>query len=102
MPKPLAVSVLSEAERWKQDRAHDALFYAELRFVQHLDLAFRSRLTALYANLDQRLPLESGSFDAALIVACRRGPGSGLRTCNGIHGRRLTIRHTRLAKSKIP
>ena len=121
-PMPLPVPVLSEAERGKQDRSDDALFYAEPRFVQHLDGAFRSRLTALYAerlgpdavvldlmsswvshlpengryrqvighglngreleanprldrhwvqnlNQDQRLPLESASVDAALIVA---------------------------------
>ncbi len=49
-PMPLPVPVLSEAERGKQDRSDDALFYAEPRFVQHLDGAFRSRLTALYAE----------------------------------------------------
>ena len=49
-PMPLPVPVLSEAERGKQDRSDDALFYAEPRFVQHLDAAFRSRLTALYAE----------------------------------------------------
>ena len=118
----MPVTVLSEAERWKQDRSDDTLFYAEPRFVQHLDGAFRTRLTALYAerippgavvldlmsswvshlpedvsyqevighglnareleanprldrhwvqnlNRDQQLPLESGSIDAALIVA---------------------------------
>jgi SAM-dependent methyltransferase len=118
----MAVSVLSEQDRWKQDRSDDALFYAEPRFVHHLDGAFRARLTALYReripagavvldlmsswvshlpedlktkevighglnarelednprldrhwlqnlNLDQRLPLETGSVDAALIVA---------------------------------
>ena len=118
----MAVAVLSEQDRWKQDRADDALFYAEPRFVQHLDGAFRARLTALYReripagsvvldlmsswvshlpedlatkevighglnareleanprldrhwqqnlNVDQQLPLESGSIDAALIVA---------------------------------
>jgi len=121
-PESRAVSVLSEPERWKQDRSDDALFYAEPRFVQHLDGAFRARLTALYLerihpeavvldlmsswvshlpaelrtaevighglnrqeleanprlnrhwvqnlNLDQRLPLESSSIDAVLIVA---------------------------------
>ncbi|MFN9387759.1 MAG: SAM-dependent methyltransferase, partial [Cyanobacteriota bacterium] len=46
----MSVPVLSEAERGKQDRSDDALFYAEPRFVQHLDGAFRSRLTALYAQ----------------------------------------------------
>ena len=118
----MAVPVLSEQDRWKQDRSDDALFYAEPRFVHHLDGAFRARLTALYReripagavvldlmsswvshlpedlptkevighglnareleanprldrhwlqnlNLDQRLPLETGSVDAVLIVA---------------------------------
>ncbi len=118
----MAVPVLSEQERWKQDRSDDALFYAEPRFVHHLDGAFRARLTALYQerippgavvldlmsswvshlpeslrtrevighglnareleanprldrhwlqnlNVDQRLPLEADSVDAALIVA---------------------------------
>ena len=118
----MAVPVLSEQQRWKQDGSDDALFYAEPRFVHHLDGAFRARLSALYQerippgavvldlmsswvshlpenlhavevighglnarelevnprldrhwlqnlNVDQRLPLESGSVDAALIVA---------------------------------
>lgn len=118
----MANPVLSAQDRWKQDRSDDGLFYAEPRFVHHLDGAFRSRLTALYQerippgavvldlmsswvshlpetlsavevighglnareleanprlsrhwvqnlNVDQRLPLESGSVDAALIVA---------------------------------
>jgi SAM-dependent methyltransferase len=118
----MAVSVLSEQDRWKQDRSDDAQFYAEPRFVHHLDGAFRARLTALYReripagavvldlmsswvshlpedlktkemighglnareleanprlqrhwlqnlNADQHLPLETGSVDAALIVA---------------------------------
>jgi SAM-dependent methyltransferase len=47
------VLVLSEAERFKLDDSDDSLFYAEPRFVQHLDAAFRSRLTALYR---QRIP----------------------------------------------
>jgi SAM-dependent methyltransferase len=47
------VPVLSEAERRKLDDSDDGLFYAEPRFVQHLDGAFRSRLTALYR---QRIP----------------------------------------------
>lgn len=116
------VEVLSPAERFKLDDADDALFYAEPRFVQHLDGAFRSRLTRLYRqcippcavvldlmsswvshlpediayeevighglnaqelranprlnrfwiqnlNQDQQLPLETGSIDAALMVA---------------------------------
>jgi len=45
---PLAVPVLSEAQRRKQDESSDALFYAQPRFVHHLDGAFRARLTALY------------------------------------------------------
>jgi len=46
-------AVLSAAERRKLDDGDDALFYAEPRFVQHLDGAFRSRLTALYR---ERIP----------------------------------------------
>ncbi len=47
-PGPVPVPVLSEAERDKLDRSDDALFYAEPRFVQHLDASFRQRLTLLY------------------------------------------------------
>jgi SAM-dependent methyltransferase len=47
------VEVLSPAERFKLDSADDALFYAEPRFVQHLDGAFRRRLTRLYR---ERIP----------------------------------------------
>lgn len=47
------VPVLSPAERFKLDGDDDALFYAEPRFVQHLDGAFRRRLTQLYR---QRIP----------------------------------------------
>jgi SAM-dependent methyltransferase len=47
------VSVLNAAQRRKSDESDDALFYAEPRFVHHLDAAFRSRLTALYR---ERLP----------------------------------------------
>jgi SAM-dependent methyltransferase len=42
------VPVLNEADRYKLDRSDDALFYAEPRFVQHLDASFRARLTSLY------------------------------------------------------
>ena len=119
---PLAVPVLSEAQRRKADESDDALFYRQPRFVHHLDGAFRGRLTQLYRerlqpgwrlldlmsswvshlpeevsytevvghglngeelaanprlqrhwqqnlNREQRLPLETGSLDAALIVA---------------------------------
>jgi SAM-dependent methyltransferase len=119
---PLAVPVLSEAQRRKLDESDDGLFYRQPRFVHHLDGAFRARLTRLYRerlqpewrvldlmsswvshlpddvayaevighglnaeelsrnprlqrhwcqnlNQDQRLPLDNGSVDAALIVA---------------------------------
>lgn len=49
----MAVPILQDAQRVKLDRSDDALFYAEPRFVQHLDAAFRARLTALYR---QRIP----------------------------------------------
>ena len=49
-PPPLAVPVLNEAQRRKQDESSDALFYAQPRFVHHLDGAFRARLTALYSE----------------------------------------------------
>ena len=49
----MVVQVLSDAERFKLDGGDDADFYAEPRFVHHLDEAFRERLTALYR---QRLP----------------------------------------------
>ena len=45
--------VLSESERRKLDEDDDALFYAEPRFVQHLDGGFRARLTELYR---ERIP----------------------------------------------
>ena len=40
--------LLTEAQRRKFDEASDDLFYAEPRFVQHLDGAFRFRLEVLY------------------------------------------------------
>jgi SAM-dependent methyltransferase len=49
----MPVQVLSNAERLKLDGDDDALFYGEPRFVQHLDGAFRARLTALYR---ERIP----------------------------------------------
>ncbi len=51
--RAMVVQVLSEAERFKLDRSDDAAFYAEPRFVHHLDGAFRDRLTALYR---ERIP----------------------------------------------
>ncbi len=45
--------VLSDAQRRKLDESDDALFYGEPRFVQHLDGAFRARLSALYR---ERIP----------------------------------------------
>lgn len=44
----MVVPVLSEAQRLKLDPSDDAEFYAQPRFVQHLDAGFRQRLTALY------------------------------------------------------
>ena len=49
----MAQLVLSDHQRQKLDSADDALFYAEPRFVQHLDAAFRQRLTKLYL---ERIP----------------------------------------------
>lgn len=50
---PQTTSLLTSDERRKLDESDDALFYAEPRFVQHLDGGFRSRLTTLYR---QRIP----------------------------------------------
>ncbi len=44
----MAPQLLRPDQRRKQDPGDDALFYAEPRFVQHLDAAFRQRLTELY------------------------------------------------------
>ncbi|MEB3171262.1 MAG: methyltransferase domain-containing protein [Synechococcaceae cyanobacterium] len=49
----MAPQLLRPDQRRKLDPGDDALFYAEPRFVQHLDAAFRQRLTALYR---ERLP----------------------------------------------
>jgi SAM-dependent methyltransferase len=49
----MVVPVLSEAQRLKLDGGDDALFYAQPRFVHHLDRAFRRRLSDLYR---QRIP----------------------------------------------
>jgi len=53
VPVSVPVPVLSDADRDKLDRSDDALFYAEPRFVQHLDASFRARLTSLYR---ERIP----------------------------------------------
>ena len=47
------IAVLSDQQRCKLDESDDTLFYAEPRFVQHLDGGFRSRLTELYR---ERIP----------------------------------------------
>ena len=49
----LVVQVLRESQRTKLDGSDDRLFYAEPRFVHHLDRPFRDRLTALYR---ERIP----------------------------------------------
>ncbi len=47
-PSPAPLPLLSAEQRRKHDEADDALFYAQPRFVHHLDGAFRHRLTQLY------------------------------------------------------
>ena len=49
----MVVQVLTESQRRKWDSSDDAMFYAEPRFVHHLDAAFRQRLTQLYR---ERIP----------------------------------------------
>ena len=49
----MVVTVLSDEQRRKWDTSDDTLFYAEPRFVHHLDAAFRQRLTQLYR---ERIP----------------------------------------------
>ena len=49
----VVVQVLNDNERFKLDDSDDALFYSDPRFVQHLDAAFRQRLTRLYR---ERIP----------------------------------------------
>jgi SAM-dependent methyltransferase len=56
----MVVPVLSDDQRRKWDASDDALFYAEPRFVQHLDGAFRERLTALYR---ERIPAGAKVLD---------------------------------------
>ena len=56
----MVVQVLSAAQRRRWDSSDDALFYAQPRFVQHLDDAFRRRLTQLYRD---RIPAEAAVLD---------------------------------------
>ena len=56
----VVVPVLKEAQRRKWDASDDALFYAEPRFVHHLDGAFRQRLTQLYR---ERIPAQAVVLD---------------------------------------
>lgn len=46
----MALTFLTDYQRTKQDETDDELFYAEPRFVNHLDQGFRSRLTQLYRD----------------------------------------------------
>ncbi|MEB3361524.1 MAG: methyltransferase domain-containing protein [Synechococcaceae cyanobacterium] len=56
----MPVAVLCEADRQKLDPTDDALFYAQPRYVHHLDGAFRARLTALYR---ERIPADAVVLD---------------------------------------
>lgn len=56
----MVVEVLSEAQRRKWDASDDGLFYAEPRLVQHVDGAFRERLTRLYR---ERIPARAVVLD---------------------------------------
>ena len=56
----VAVQVLTEEQRRKWDSGDDRLFYAEPRFVHHLDEAFRGRLTQLYR---ERIPRRAVVLD---------------------------------------
>ena len=46
----MCVFILEDHERIKQDSNDDSLFYAQPRFVHHLDEPFRNRLTNLYRD----------------------------------------------------
>ena len=58
--RAMTVLVLEESQRRKWDGSDDVLFYAEPRLVHHLDQAFRTRLTALYA---ERIPKNAVVLD---------------------------------------
>ncbi len=52
--------ILTDFQRTKQDNNDDSLFYAQPRFVHHLDEGFRTRLTKFYKQL---IPCESVVLD---------------------------------------
>ena len=56
----MVVQVLTESQRRKWDSSDDAMFYAEPRFVHHLDASFRQRLTQLYR---ERIPADAVVLD---------------------------------------
>ena len=56
----MVVELLNSDQRRKWDTSDDRLFYAEPRFVQHLDAAFRERLTRLYR---ERIPARAVVLD---------------------------------------
>ena len=56
----MAKNLLTDYQRRKEDNNDDSYFYAQPRFVHHLDKAFRSRLTALYK---ERIPKNSIVLD---------------------------------------
>jgi SAM-dependent methyltransferase len=75
-------AVLSTGERSKVDDRPDDEFYGSPRFVQHVDDAFRERLTALYARLlspgDDVLDLTSSWVSHLPDEAYGRVVGHGL------------------------
>ena len=56
----MVVQVLTESQRRKWDSSDDAMFYAQPRFVHHLDAAFRQQLTQLYR---ERIPADAVVLD---------------------------------------
>ncbi len=42
--------ILNDYQRSKEDNSDDSIFYAQPRFVHHLDEGFRTRLTQLYSK----------------------------------------------------
>ena len=47
----MANQILTSSQRSKQDKSPDSLFYSKPRYVNHLDLSFRNKLTELYREL---------------------------------------------------